>query len=139
METRSGVEVLYELEERELRATSARHFLELAPRCHYKARKLAQCLNISPRQLQRIFAATLACAPQDWLNRQRLLKAREMLLQARSVKEVAYSLGFPKTSQFSRDFRKLFGLVPSTLLLGLLPRTGLNRRQQRVDPAMKHE
>jgi AraC-like DNA-binding protein len=124
MGTQGGVEVLLELDELAARTANAQQFLELAPHCHYNARKLAHCLNISPRQLQRIFAATLACAPQDWLNRQRLLKAREMLLEARSVKEVAYALGFRKTSQFSRDFRMEFGLVPSKLLLGLMPRTG---------------
>jgi AraC-like DNA-binding protein len=121
MGTPGNVDALHELEELEASATSARQFLELAPHCHYNARKLAQCLNISPRQLQRIFAATLARAPQGWLNRQRLLKAREMLHEARSVKEVAYALGFRKTSQFSRDFRVEFGLAPSKLLLGLRP------------------
>ena len=127
MQTRSGVNVLLELGELE-----EAHFLELAEHCRYNARNLARHLDISPRQLQRIFAARVACAPQDWLNRQRLLKARAMLLEARSVKEVAYTLGFRRTSQFSRDFRMEFGLVPSKLLLGLPSRAGAAEPPERV-------
>jgi transcriptional regulator GlxA family with amidase domain len=118
-----AVEALHDLERGQASVASVQHFVMLAPHCRYKARKLAERLNISPRQLQRVFAAQLACTPQDWLNRQRLLKAREMLPGADSVKEVAYALGFRKTSQFSRDFRLAFGLPPSKVLLGVARRS----------------
>jgi AraC-like DNA-binding protein len=88
----------------------------LAPSCDYNARKLARMLEISERQLQRIFSSVLAQSPQDWLNRQRLSAARQMLPNASSVKEVAYALGFRRASQFSRDFRLAFGQSPSQLL-----------------------
>ena len=88
----------------------------LAPCCDYNAVKLAKRLKISLRHLHRIFAATFAQTPQDWLNEARLVRAKQMLLTARSVKEVAFTLRFRGASQFSRDFRRRFGLTPSSLL-----------------------
>lgn len=73
-------------------------------------------LGITPRHLQRIFAATLRRAPQAWLNEQRLIAAKQMLRTAGTVKEVAYSLGFHSASQLSRDFKGHFGIAPSTLI-----------------------
>jgi AraC-like DNA-binding protein len=89
---------------------------ELAPTCDYDGRKLARLFNVSPRQLQRMFSATFSRSPQAWLNERRLHTARQMLETADSVKEVAHSLGFRRVSQFSRDFRRLFGLTPSQAL-----------------------
>jgi AraC-like DNA-binding protein len=88
----------------------------LAPGCDYDGIKLADRLNISLRHLHRIFAAIFAQTPREWLNRQRLVRARQMLLTAHSVKEVAFTLRFRGASQFSRDFRRQFGLIPSSLL-----------------------
>jgi len=88
----------------------------LAPQYDYSSRGLARALRISPRHLQRIFAATLGRAPQAWLNEQRLLAARQMLPKAGTVKEVAYSLGFHSASQLSRDFKCYFGIAPSKLI-----------------------
>lgn len=85
----------------------------LAPTCDFDGKKLARMFKLSQRHLQRIFVARFACSPQAWLNEQRLRLAWQMLLTAGSVKEVAYSLGFRRASQFSRDFRRMFGLTPS--------------------------
>jgi AraC-like DNA-binding protein len=88
----------------------------LAPGCDYNSAKLARTLDISQRHLHRLFAAALACSPGSWLKEQRLHRARHLLASARSVKEVAYVLGFRHVSQFSRDFRKRFGMTPSDLI-----------------------
>lgn len=93
---------------------TALHVLHtLAPSCGYDGRKLARMCNVSQRHLQRVFSARFARTPQAWLNERRLHTAWQMLQTAGSVKEVAYSLGFRRPSQFSRDFRRLFGLTPS--------------------------
>jgi AraC-like DNA-binding protein len=97
-------------------SASLRRLPELASSCGYKSRELARALRITPRHLQRMFATELGCSPRAWLNEQRLLAARQMLSTARTVKEVAYTLGFPTVSQFSRDFRHHFGVRPSSLL-----------------------
>ena len=41
--------------------------------------------------------------------------AREMLEQGASVKEVAITLGYSKTSSFSRSFLKEFGVLPTSI------------------------
>jgi AraC-like DNA-binding protein len=91
---------------------------DLAPHCHFSAPELARKLGVSTRQLQRVFARVFGRPPRDWLAEQRLLRARNMLSTATRVKEVAYALGFPCVSQFSRDFRRRFGVVPSAMLGG---------------------
>ncbi|HEU4582659.1 MAG TPA: helix-turn-helix domain-containing protein [Polyangiaceae bacterium] len=88
----------------------------LAAQCDYKATLLARAMGISPRHLQRLFAAQFGLGPQQWLHEQRLLAAKTMLGSARAVKEVAYQLGFPSAAQLSRDFRNYFGVRPSQLL-----------------------
>jgi len=89
---------------------------ELAPQYDYSSRCLAGALRMTPRHLQRIFAVAVGRTPQAWLSERRLHAARQLLLTARTVKEVAYALGFGSASQLSRDFKCQFGVVPSTLL-----------------------
>jgi len=89
---------------------------ELAPQYDYSSRRLASALKMTPRHLQRIFAVAVGRTPQAWLSERRLHAARQLLLNARTVKEVAYALGFGSASQLSRDFKSQFGVVPSTLL-----------------------
>ncbi len=89
---------------------------QLAADCDYSARRIAERLGISGRHLQRVFRARLQTTPGVWLREQRLLRARQMLPAACSVKRVAYSLGFQQASQFSRDFKARFGHPPSAEL-----------------------
>jgi AraC-like DNA-binding protein len=96
---------------------------DLAPEFGYSSRGLARALRITPRHLQRVFAAILGRAPQAWLNEERLLAARRMLQTACTVKEVAYSLGFHSASQLSRDFKSHFGVAPSTFLVAQYARS----------------
>jgi len=102
---------------------------DLAPEFGYSSRALARALRITPRHLQRMFAATLGQTPQSWLNGQRLLAARQMLQTACTVKEVAYSLGFHSASQLSRDFKSHFGVAPSTFLASQYARSCPNAVQ----------
>ena len=86
---------------------------DLAPLCHYRVHRLACTVRVTRRTLERIFAATTGHSPRHWLNRERLQAARRLLLSYRTVKDVAYSLGYPAPSQFCRDFRGEFGMTPS--------------------------
>jgi transcriptional regulator GlxA family with amidase domain len=88
---------------------------QLAEACRYSSRELARLMDISQRQLQRIFRARLGCTPQAYLREERLQAAERLLHSASSVKEVAFALGFCQQSQFSRDFKERFGHRPSAL------------------------
>ena len=79
----------------------------------YDARELAKLFQMSPRQLQRKFNRYLKRSPQDWLNEQRVMAARRLLLSGRTVKEVAFELGFKQVSHFCRQFKMYHHLTPS--------------------------
>jgi AraC-like DNA-binding protein len=83
----------------------------------YSAERLAKEMNISRRQLQRYTQHLFGLSPQEWLNQQRLTTAGELLKQYRSVKLVAFNLGFKQVSHFSREFKSHFGLCPVSYLL----------------------
>jgi len=61
--------------------------------------------------------AYFGSSPQDWLNEQRLIRAGKLLKQLRSVKSVAFPLGFKQVSHFSREFKFQYGIAPATFLL----------------------
>lgn len=68
---------------------------------------------MSVRQLERDFDAELGRTPQDWLNEQRAIAARHLLLEGADVKNILKQLGFKQRSQFSRDFKRYHGVSPS--------------------------
>jgi len=63
--------------------------------------------------LERVFQRQLDCAPQRWLNEQRILAARQMLQDGNPVKKVAFDLGFKQSSHFCRQFKSFTGNTPS--------------------------
>lgn len=80
---------------------------------------LERVSNLSVRALQYAFQKRFGCSPMNWLRTQRLHLARRRLLAATpadSVTSVALSCGIPHLSQFSADYRKLFGETPSGTL-----------------------
>ena len=54
--------------------------------------------------------------PQDWLNEQRAVAARHLLLEGTELKQILKQLGFKQRSQFSRDFKKYHGISPSVFV-----------------------
>lgn len=93
-----------------------RRMQEAVHACGYDARRICQHFGVSRRTLQRWFSAHMASTMCAWLATHRLQHARRMLATSDSVKEVAYSLGFNHVSQFSRDYKRLFGHSPSAAL-----------------------
>jgi AraC-like DNA-binding protein len=53
---------------------------------------------------------------QNFVEQQRMLAARRMLVEARlSVKEIAHAVGFEDPFYFSRRFTRQFGVSPTGL------------------------
>lgn len=76
--------------------------------------QLAARLDISSRQLERLFQSTLGRKPQDFYRTLRLRHARAMLEAGEmSVTEIAIEMGFADCSHFSRHFKSMFGISPS--------------------------
>ena len=75
--------------------------------------------GLSRRSLQHAFQLRHGCGPMQWLRRQRLVHARDRLLNPQpgdSVASVALYFGYTNLSAFSRDFRDVFATRPSELL-----------------------
>jgi AraC-like DNA-binding protein len=85
----------------------------------WHAAVLARELDVSRRQLQRYTRAVFHCSPQKWLNEQRLILAGERLKGLRSVKVVAYELGYKQLSHFSRQFKHFHHVAPTAFLARL--------------------
>jgi AraC-like DNA-binding protein len=89
-------------------------WLLLARRSHYNAHALADICGVTMRQLERYFEGDLGRTPQDWLNEQRMVAARYLLMESPQVKAVGLKLGYKRLSHFSRDFKRCYGFTPST-------------------------
>ncbi|GJL83371.1 MAG: AraC family transcriptional regulator [marine bacterium B5-7] len=76
--------------------------------------KIAQSLQLSPRQLQRKFRRATGKSLMDFSRELRLEYAREQILRTkRPITNIAYECGFSDSSHFARCYRRCFGESPS--------------------------
>ncbi|MEM1093420.1 MAG: ATP-binding protein [Bacteroidota bacterium] len=74
--------------------------------------QLASEMLMSRRQLSRKVTALTGEAPGAWQRRLRMDRARVLLLEGYTVKEVAPRVGFKSTTSFSKAFSKAHGQAP---------------------------
>lgn len=81
----------------------------------FKVGDLAQELNYSQRQLERIIKKLTGLTPNKFMKEIRLLRAMQLLEQRQfgTVAEVGFEVGFSDAAYFSRVFKKRFGVKPS--------------------------
>ena len=75
--------------------------------------------KVSGRSLFRQFRKDRGCSPADFAKQVRLNRAREMLEQPNengSVIQIALKCGFQNPGHFARDYRNVFGELPSAAL-----------------------
>jgi transcriptional regulator GlxA family with amidase domain len=81
--------------------------------------ELARTAGTSLRQLERLFSRHLGSGMQQHYRALRLARARLLLREsAMPIMEVALSTGFASVSQFSRAYRRTFGISPSKTRAG---------------------
>jgi transcriptional regulator GlxA family with amidase domain len=81
--------------------------------------RIAADVDLSPRQLERLFARYLRTTPAKYYMDLRLARARMLLLETtRPILDVAVGCGFASASHFSRCYRALYGLRPSDERVG---------------------
>ena len=74
---------------------------------------IARGLDISTRQLERLFGKYLNTSPKKYYMEMRLDRARHLLLQTEmSVIDIATACGFESPGHFSRVYRTAFGVTP---------------------------
>ena len=75
--------------------------------------QLACYVDVSRRQLERLFQKYLHCSPSRYYLKLRLIRARQLLKQtSMSIIEVASVCGFVSTPHFSKCYREYFGIPP---------------------------
>ncbi len=78
-----------------------------------KLKEIADELNVSDKQLLRVFNRELQMTPMQYLIKLRMDKAESLLLNTRmTVNEIASQVGYLSTSRFIQDFKKRFGHSP---------------------------
>ncbi len=76
---------------------------------------LAKIAGVSERQLDRLFLSQVGTALGVYYLQLRLERARQLVLQSSlSQLDIAIACGFKSPSTFSKSYRGLFGLPPST-------------------------
>ncbi len=74
--------------------------------------KMANCMRISDRQLQRRVRALTGRSPMQYLRDFRLERSLRYLRADMPVGDVAKSVGFSSHAYFSSCFRNRFGMTP---------------------------
>jgi len=99
------------------RVRHAIHLMESQPLSRpLRERDVAAESGLSVAQLNRLFATSLGYSPAEYREQRRIETARQALLESdRSVKSIAYDIGFSSLPHFSAWARKKLGASPREL------------------------
>ena len=76
---------------------------------------LAKISHLSVSALERRFKKHLGKTPKQFINEFRLEKARKMIVESsKTIAEISFLTGFSEPSYFSKQYKKLFNMLPST-------------------------
>jgi AraC family transcriptional regulator len=73
---------------------------------------LAAAASLSRFHFSRMFKAVTGQSPQRFIGRLRLELSKSLLMQGRSIADVAHDCGFSSESNFVRSFRRVTGVTP---------------------------
>ena len=86
----------------------------------FTVEELAEKRNMSVSLLHQKFKSAVGMAPLQCQKRLRLTEARRLMLdENRNVTEASLEVGYESVSQFTRNYRKMFGLKPKEDILKL--------------------
>jgi AraC-like DNA-binding protein len=93
-----------------LRHRESRHMAERELRQPFSIKLIAQETNMSPSGLHHHFKTLTNMPPLQYQKHLRLQEARRlMLVEAMDASAAAYHVGYVSRSQFTREYRRLFG------------------------------
>ena len=79
-------------------------------------KELSKKFNIGETTLYTHFKTVTSLSPIQFQKQLRLEEAKNMILNLNSdISQVAFDVGYESASQFSREFKRYFGVVPSSL------------------------
>ncbi|WP_299160166.1 helix-turn-helix domain-containing protein [uncultured Eudoraea sp.] len=91
--------------------------IDANPEIYFSIHEIAEKVNTTPRNLQLIFRKHRNYTPMQFLKERKLHRARLAILNSKGeslIKKIAFNAGFTNMSSFSRDYRNLFGELPSS-------------------------
>ncbi len=74
---------------------------------------IAAVANMSPSTLHEHFKQVTALSPMQYLKNLRLHRAHGMIIAGQPVNQACFAVGYQSPSQFSREFKRFFGIPPS--------------------------
>jgi AraC-like DNA-binding protein len=104
---------------RDNRARSIAETVIENPACPMSLKSLCVSAGVSVRTLERTFRREVGTDFEFWRRQVRLMKAIELLVGGRRVKEVAFSVGYQHPSAFVALFRATFGTTPKAWISAL--------------------
>jgi AraC-like DNA-binding protein len=87
------------------------------PEIHWNVRQLAKLCGYHPNYFTKMFVEEMGTTPKEYLIKERLKLAKQLLLQEKRFEDVALKLGYKSYSHFSSSFRLMTGLTPSEFIL----------------------
>lgn len=75
--------------------------------------ELAGLVNMSSSGFHKKFKDVMHLSPLQYMKLMRLNKARTYLMEGRNVSEAGYMVGYNSAAQFSREYKRQFGVAPS--------------------------
>lgn len=74
---------------------------------------IAEASGASRFHFIRIFSAYIGETPFEYIQRQKILKSLSLLLEATSLRDISFAVGFESQSSFNKAFKKHINLNPS--------------------------
>jgi len=85
-----------------------------------RVEQLAALASMSPSSFHQHFKALTSMTPLQFQKQLRLLEARRLMAtDAVNVADAAYQVGYESTSQFSREYSRMFGVPPKRSMMKL--------------------
>jgi len=78
--------------------------------------ELSKVACLSPFHFQRLFVKNTGVSPHEYVIESRIKRAKELLLQGRSIAGAAVDTGFFDQSHFTRSFKQIIGITPGRYL-----------------------
>ena len=79
----------------------------------FQVSELAEMTNMSKTTFFNAFKKIMHVAPNQYIKSTKLRKAQLFLIQGMQANEASYKVGYNSFSQFSREYKRLFGYSPS--------------------------
>lgn len=104
---------------RDRRAVSVAQAVIEEPGLRKTLASICKSAGISVRTLERCYQREVGMDFESWRRQVRLMRAVELLVNGRSVKEVAFSIGYRTPNTFVTLFRTTFGTTPKAWISAL--------------------